>query len=284
MGHGGDMKKLMMTTLALIAFGAIAPAQAADMPVKAMPVKAPIVVPYSWTGLYVGGNVGYSWGKSNTDVAFYTYPGGVPLVPPAGSITSANTKLNGAIAGLQAGYNWQRDKLVFGIEGDIQWSGQKGSSDFLCAAFINGPPTCTPASTFVPPGVTGTALSLDQKLQWFGTLRGRIGVTPAPTWLVYLTGGLAVGGIKTDGTLTGLTPALVLVSATGSSTTTKAGWTIGAGVEGVISGPWTGKIEYLYVDYGTVNGTFVNAPALVQANFSSRITDNVLRIGLNRRF
>jgi outer membrane immunogenic protein len=277
MGHGGDMKKFMMTTLALIAFGAIAPAQAANMP-----VKAPMVIPYSWTGWYAGVNGGYSWGKSNTDVAFYTYPGGVPIVPPAGSITSVSGKLNGAIAGLQGGYNWQKDKLVLGIEGDIQWSGQKGSSNFLCAVPPFGLGTCSQA-TFAP-GLAGATLSLDQKLQWFGTLRGRLGTTITPTVLLYVTGGLAVGGIKTDGTLTGITGGGAAIAATGSSTTTKAGWTVGAGLEGVISGPWTGKIEYLYVDYGTVNGTFINVGGGIQANFSSHITDNVLRIGLNRRF
>jgi outer membrane immunogenic protein len=273
----------MMTTLVLIAFGAIAPAQAADMPIKAMPVKAAMVIPYSWTGWYAGVNAGYSWGKSDTDVAFATYPGGVPIVPPAGSITSANTKLNGAIAGIQGGYNWQNGQWVAGIEGDIQWSGQKGSSDFLCAATGAGGP-CIPAATFRPGGAAGSVLSLDQKLEWFGTLRGRVGITPAPTWLLYVTGGLAVGGIKTDGTLSGFNGNGAAILATGSSTTTKAGWTVGAGLEGVISGKWTGKIEYLYVDYGNVNGTFVNPGAGIQASFSSHITDNVVRAGLNYHF
>jgi len=272
------MKKLLICAAAFSALS-MTSAVAADMP-----VKAPVVAPYSWTGWYAGVNAGYSWGKSNTDVAFATFPGGVPIVPPAGSITSVNSKLNGAIAGLQAGYNWQKDKLVLGIEGDIQWSGQKGSSDFLCAVPPFGAATCSPLSTFSAPGVAGTTLSLDQKLQWFGTLRGRVGVTPAPTRLVYLTGGLAVGGIKTDGTLTGITGGGAAIAATGSSSTTKAGWTVGAGLEGLISGKWTGKIEYLYVDYGTVNGTFVNAGGGIQANFSSHITDHVLRAGVNYHF
>ena len=277
------MKKVFLGALALIALGAIAPAQAADMPVKAMPVKAPIVVPYSWTGWYAGVNVGYSWGKSNTDVAFATYPGGVPIVPPAGSITSASGKLNGAIAGLQGGYNWQNGQWVTGIEADIQWSGQKGSSDFLCGAPPLGAGACV-VSTFLPAGVAGTTLSLNQKLQWFGTLRGRLGTTITPTALLYVTGGPAVGGIKTDSTLSGLNLGGIVVTSTGSNTTTKTGWTVGAGLEGVISGKWTGKIEYLYVDYGTVSGNVVNTAAFIQANYSSRITDHVLRVGLNYHY
>jgi outer membrane immunogenic protein len=253
------------------------------MPVKAAPVKAPVVIPYSWAGWYAGVNGGCSWGKSATDVTFATFPGGVPIVPPAGSITSADTKLNGAIAGIQGGYNWQSGQWVVGIEGDVQWSGQRGSSNFLCAATIAGGP-CLPGSTFLPAGATGTTLSLDQKLQWFGTLRGRAGWTVTPTWLLYVTGGLAVGGIKTDGTLSGFNPNGGEVVATGSSSTTKAGWTVGAGLEGVISGKWTGKIEYLYVDYGTVNGTFTDPGAGIQASFSSHVTDNVVRAGLNYHY
>jgi outer membrane immunogenic protein len=278
------MKKFVLCALAAIAFGAIAPAQAADMPVKAMPKKAPVVVDPGWTGWYAGLNAGYSWGKSDTDVSFFTYPGGVPIVPPAGSVTSADAKLNGAIAGIQGGYNWQKDRWVFGLEGDVQWSGQKGSSNYLCGTPPFTAISCSPLSTFAPPGTAGTTLSLDQKLQWFGTLRGRLGTTITPTVLLYVTGGLAVGGIKTDGTLTGITGGGAAIAATGSSSTTKAGWTVGAGLEGVISGKWTGKVEYLYCDYGTVDGTFVNAGGGIQASFSSHITDNVLRVGLNYHY
>ena len=219
-------------------------------------------------------------------MTFATFPGGVPIVPPAGSITSANTKLNGAIAGIQGGYNWQNGQWVLGVEGDLQWSGQKGTSDFLCSALAPAGGACLPGFTFIPAGVNGVALTLDQKLQWFGTLRGRVGVLATPTWLVYATGGLAVGGIKTDATLTGHTNAVASVPlvSTASNTATKAGWTIGAGIEGVISGKWTGKVEYLYVDYGSVSGNVTNLPAGIQASYSSHITDNVVRAGLNYHY
>jgi outer membrane immunogenic protein len=282
------MRKFILGVLGAIALGAIAPAQAADMPVKAVPM-VPVVAPYNWSGIYVGANGGYSWGRSDTDVEFLTYPGGVPIVPPAGSITSAEFDLNGAIAGLQAGFNWQRDRWVFGIEGDIQWSGQKGSADFVCsapvvvaAAAIPGP--CWPSLTFVPAGAAGTTLSLEQKLRWFGTLRGRVGMTITPTWLVYATGGLAVGDIETSATLSGFNGNGLPVSIATSNSSTRVGWTVGAGLEGVISGRWTGKIEYLYVDYGDVSGNIALLNAGIQANYSSHITDNVLRVGLNYRF
>jgi outer membrane immunogenic protein len=277
------MKKPLLGVIAILALAVSSSAQAADMPTE-MPVKAaPIDPPWSWTGLYVGGNVGYSWGKSDTDVAYATSPGGVPIVPPAGSITGASTNLDGAIAGGQIGYNWQNGNWVGGIEADLQWSGQSGSSNYLCAGTVTGG-VCLPGLTFLPAGATGSALSLGQKLQWFDTLRGRLGFTPAPKWLVYATGGLAVGGIDTNAALASFTPVGVATLATASNSSTKAGWTVGVGVEALLSGHWTGKIEYLYMDYGTVSGSVINTPAGIMANYSSRITDNVLRAGLNYHF
>src|SRR5436309_522834 len=91
-----------------------ASAMAADLPAR-MPVKAPVMVPeaYNWTGFYIGGNGGYSWGRSRTDVTF-TGPGATPIVPPAGSVTSNTFNLDGGIAGGQAGYNWQTSNWVVG--------------------------------------------------------------------------------------------------------------------------------------------------------------------------
>ena len=83
--------------------------------------------------------------------------------------------------------------------------------------------------------------------------------------------------------------ALVPVAGSISNSTTKIGWTIGAGLEGVIAGNWTAKIEYLYVDLGSVSGAFVTpvvAPsgAFVAASYNSHITDNILRVGINYKF
>jgi len=271
------MKKFVLGSLAILAMSAIA--QAADV----LPVKAPIAAPaWSWTGLYLGINGGYSWGRSRTDTAFAT-TGGVPIVPPAGSVTSTSANLNGGIFGGQIGYNWQNGSWLAGLETDIQWSGEKGSSTLLCASTATGG-VCLPTLTFLPAGATGSVLTLDQKLKWFGTLRGRLGLLPAPTWVVYITGGLAYGQISTDATLASFTAAGLATSAVTSSSTTKTGWTIGGGVEGRISGNWTGRIEYLYMDFGSVSGNVVNTAGGIQANWSSRITDNVLRGALNYKF
>lgn len=277
------MKKLGWAMGALIALAL--PASAADLPVR-MPVKAPPMVPvWSWTGFYIGGNVGYSWGRSKTHVDYFNATSGAAIAPPAGSITDNTLKLNGAIAGGQAGYNWQLDnRWVVGIEGDIQWSGQKGDANFLCATPVGFGGVCSPGITAVPAGFTGTSLSLEQKLEWFGTLRGRLGVTVTPEVLVYATGGLAFGEIKTSGTLSGATLAMTIASTGFSHSETNAGWTVGAGLEARLSGNWTGKIEYLYMDLGSVSGSVTNTPANVRAAYSSDITDHIVRVGVNYKF
>ncbi|MDQ2083691.1 porin family protein [Xanthobacteraceae bacterium Astr-EGSB] len=273
-------------TIAALALG-LSTASAADMrPV----VKAPIAPPpvWSWTGFYIGGNAGYSWGESDTSVGYVTAPGGVAIVPPAGSATSASFDLNGWVGGGQLGYNWQTGPWVFGIEADIQATGQDGDAGFLCAAAGLAGGACLPGLTFLPPGVTGTSLALSQSLEWFGTLRGRLGWTATPSVLLYVTGGLAYGEIETSGTLTGATPAGVLTSTGFSHSKTNVGWTVGAGAEAHLGGNWTGKIEYLYLDLGDVSGTVSGLAAVpavgIAANYTSDITDHILRVGINYKF
>ncbi len=215
------MKRIVIglaAAMSLFATGALA----ADLAARPY-VKAPIVDPvWSWTGWYVGANAGYSWGRSRSNASFFDSGTGAPIAPPAGSITSASFDMNGAIAGGQAGYNWQRANWVFGIEGDLQWSDEKGRAAFSCvgtaAAPVAGP--CLPTFTFLPPGgLAGTTLAIDQKLQWFGTVRGRVGILATPKVLFYGTGGLAFGEIKTTGTLSSFTTVAPFgpIAAVGSS-------------------------------------------------------------------
>lgn len=252
------MNKILIGSLAVLATVSFAaPSQAA---------------PYNWSGFYVGGNVGYSWGRSRTDVTL--------SAPPLASISgSSGFDMDGWLGGLQLGANWQRDRWVWGVEADIQATGQKGGTAFSCGALLCTNTTAVIGSAAI---INGT---FNQKLDWFGTARLRGGVTITPTILAYATGGLAWGHVKTDGTLSGFS-ALGAVSAPFSSTSTKLGWAVGAGVEGRISGNWTAKVEYLYLDLGTVGTTATlptNAPPLT-ANFSSKITDNILRVGVNYKF
>jgi outer membrane immunogenic protein len=146
---------------------------------------------------------------------------------------------SGGVVGGTIGYNWQKpSNLVLGVEGDFDWSGIRGST------------TC------------GVALSCSTRNDWLATARGRLGYA-FDRFMPYVTGGAAFGDIKTS------------VDALGTATTTKAGWTVGGGLEAAIAGPWTAKVEYLYVDLGR-GGSVLGSDA--------RFNANIVRAGLNYRF
>ena len=151
---------------------------------------------------------------------------------------------SGGMIGGTAGYNWQAagSPWVFGLEGDIDWTNLKDST--ACGA-----------------------LNCQTKNNWFGTVRGRVGYA-FDRFLPYFTGGLAIGNVEAN--RTGFI----------GSTSTNAGWTVGVGLEGVIAGNWTAKLEYLYADLG---GTTCSAVACGVAT-NVDLTVNVVRGGLNYRF
>jgi outer membrane immunogenic protein len=159
------MKKLLLVGVALAALSGSA--VAADL---ARPAYAPPPPVYSWTGMYWGVNVGYSWGreKSDTTAAFLG----------AGVVFSDHQNVDGVIGGFQSGYNYQFGQWVWGWETDFQASGQKGSK-------VYG----------VLPGVS---VATDHKMPWFGTARSRLGILWSPTVLVYGTAGVAYGQVKSD--------------------------------------------------------------------------------------
>jgi len=254
------MKKLLICAIAALGGLGVTSARAADA--------------WNWTGFYAGLNIGYSWGHSATDVSFFNNTTNVLL-----TTASKSFSMDGVIGGGQIGYNWQWDKWVFGLEADLQASGQKGDTTFNCPGTICNFGLTAVAATVAPVNVT----TFDQKLDWFGTLRGRLGLTVTPTILAYVTGGLAVGHIETDGNMTGFTGGGLATSSTFGNSTTKTGWTIGGGLEGRLWGRWTGKIEYLYMDLGTVDTTGLLTTNFIpiRAEFSSKITDNIVRVGLN---
>jgi outer membrane immunogenic protein len=211
-------------------------------------------------------------------------------VPPASSVTERLPDLSGFIGGGQVGYNIQAANWVYGIEGDMQWANQKGSANYLCGApaAIAATAACLAGATNFPVGAAGTGLTTSQKLEWFGTLRGRVGLLVSPTALGYITGGLAFGSVNTIGTLSGFNLAQAPVATTFSGSQTNAGWTIGTGLEARLAGTnWTAKLEYLYIDLGKLNNSVAQAAAIgvpIGANLSSRVIDNLIRVGGNYKF
>ncbi len=290
------MKKLLTAAVTLAVFTAMSPAGAA-------PRSVPL---WSWTGFYVGGNLGYSWGNDSGPITLSD-----SVLGPLSSV-SGNTALDGIIGGGQTGYNWQIANWVYGLEADIQASGQRGNAITGCPggtgtgtsltlATLNGPCSLGHLGDSASFSVAGFPVSdtLSEKLDWFGTFRVRVGPTITPTILTYITGGLAYGQISVSNAVSGAnvtglqgTNTFTVVPGAGggiSNSTIKLGWTIGGGIEGVLWGNWTGKIEYLFVDLGTVSGTFNTTIATPAGNtligsYSSHVTDNILRVGISYNF
>jgi len=153
--------------------------------------------------------------------------------------------LSGGLVGGTAGYNWQLGNAVLGLEGDIDWANLKGTN----------------ASTLCPAGCSTSDT-------WLSTVRGRAGYAFGGV-LPYVTGGLAVGDIRAA------TPGFP------GASNTSAGWTAGAGIEVGLTGNWSAKAEYLYVDLGRFN-CGVSCNGLPTDNVSMH--DNVVRAGVNYRF
>jgi outer membrane immunogenic protein len=249
------MRRLIVAAVPLALSTVIAAAADWPRPAKVpayTPAPAPMRAFYDWTGFYVGGNLGGGWANVRTDFG-------------AGGATFAtgNDSLSGVLGGLQLGYNWQTGPAVFGLEADFQYSGVSGQLDA---------PTC-PAAVC---GVATTA-SIKHKLPWFGTVRGRVGYAQ-DTWMIYGTGGWAYARLDTDASATA-----GAVSATLSRSENRSGWVLGGGIEVAFSRSWTAKAEYLYMDYGRRSDTltFTGIPPI---SMTSRISENVVRAGVNYRF
>jgi outer membrane immunogenic protein len=307
------MKKLLLIGAAFAAL--IAPAIAAEKPVRVY--KGPVMATPvdTWTGFYVGGNVGYSWGQARTDIAgngTIAFAAGI-VAPPGGFVSnlgytdSNRTRLDGVIGGGQIGYNIRLNRnFVIGIETDIQASGQRGNGSFADPFSTNlcSNATFTSCLQFNP--LPGTALtSYQAKIGWFGTLRGRAGFLVTDQLLIYGTGGLAYGRVELSGvTATNAAdvfpdvalPFISNVTAFGASRT-NVGYSVGAGAEGSIWLPakWRWKLEYLFLDLGSLNaaapfslappvGVIFTSPITGTIATHARFTDHILRVGLNYGF
>ena len=257
------MHRLLVAFLAAIAFAGSA--LAADMPAR-MPVKAPIIVPpYNWTGFYVGLNIGGSWGKQDNNL----------VTTSGGTVLSNSANLDGVIGGGQIGYNWQLDQLVFGFEADFQGSGQKGDGDPIYTLPVGA--VCGPfAVGCFGVGTPGATISYTDKLDWFGTVRARVGWA-FDRWLPYVTGGWAYGHGEISGTTVTTTPTTTAFSASQNY----SGWTVGGGLEWAFMNNWSAKVEYLYIDFGD-GPTVAVSPSLNIVG--GRMTDNIVRAGVNYKF
>jgi outer membrane immunogenic protein len=284
---GGLMQKKFAIVVTAIATLTGAPALAADMAVKAPP---PSLLPvYSWTGFYVGANLGGGWGSQSVgytpndpETLFLFQYGGAP--PPV-SINSS-----GVLGGIQAGYNRQvNSRWLVGIEADLNGSGIKGSA--------------STSGVFAPYYTAPFNAPVQSGIDWFSTVRARVGYLPTSNLLAYATAGFALGRVTQSGswnTNTGFSFGGNVytincfgnpVCLAGSSSGIATGWTAGVGLEYALRQNWTLRAEYLYVSLGgrgsvteTVLGPTPGAlPSSLNANFGN-INFNVARVGLSYEF
>jgi outer membrane immunogenic protein len=192
------------TSLAIgAAIGLSASALAADMPVKARPPIAASA--FSWTGFYIGAHAGY--GRSDTSVELSPgHPNAITFFTLGAVVPSLETRPDGFLGGGQLGYNYQQGPIVYGIEADISYSRVRGS---------------TAITTVTDPNlVVSFTNAAEQKLDWFATLRARLGFTPADS-LLYVTGGLAVGRAALSTSLTAAPPSSCASASCPSASTSK---------------------------------------------------------------
>jgi outer membrane immunogenic protein len=190
---------------------------------------------------------------------------------------------------------------VLGFEADIQGSGERASNQFtdpFLAPICNITPVGGVCPEPLPPS-PGTALtSYQAKIDWFGTVRGRLGWLVDDQLLVYATGGLAYGKVAVSGnTSVNIAFGSMTANAPFANSKTNAGFSVGAGAEGRFSywlpPNWTWKVEYLYLDLGSLDTTTSFAASSSQVVFTSttgtitthtHFTDNIVRVGLNYQF
>lgn len=234
-------------TVALLFTALSTAALAADLPnVKGPPIYNPPPPPptWNWTGFYIGANGGYGWGTTTWS---YLPTGGTPV---------PNLSTHGGLAGGTVGFNYEfAPGIVAGVEGDFDW------------ADINGSTSCP-----------NPAFACQSRLRDFGTARGRIGWA-LDRFLIYGTGGGAFGEVNTRTDNLFGTPVPPSGSPINGSSSFRAGWAAGVGVEYAFWNNLTAKVEYLHydlggADYAVDNGLFVHAHEF----------GNVVRAGLNWKF
>lgn len=253
--------------------------------VAAGAVAAPLAQaapPFSWTGYYIGVNGGYGWGSGGGDGT--VYPSSIPLAPgytivaPApGPYGFSVDDPKGGFGGIQIGRNWQSDRIVYGIEADFDFASIKGDGSAPILFDVSNPDA----------GIFRGTATLSQKLEWFATLRGRLGYDFNPV-LVYVTGGLAIGHIKSTLDLTGATydvgggtPVFVAsTSASASDSTTRVGFAIGAGGEWMVSPNWSLRGEYLFISFQ--NSSDLSVPGVTASSLGMDV--QIARAALNYRF
>ncbi|MGI6246924.1 MAG: outer membrane protein [Pseudochelatococcus sp.] len=239
-----DIRKVLLAGATVVGIAASGAASAADLPARQVAPVAPVAYApaFTWTGFYVGVNAGYAW-NTNEDNDVYVN---------GGYYKSGNDD-GGFTGGGQVGYNYQINRFVVGLEADINYADLKGDNN---------------AWSYSGSG------SSSHGIEWFGTVRARLGVA-FDRVLVYGTGGFAYGG---GGDSNGFVYNGAYYS---QDDDTRTGWTLGAGVEYAFTNNITARVEGLYVNLGKEDRKFY-APTVYNKREDTEFA--VIRAGLNYKF
>jgi outer membrane immunogenic protein len=243
--------------LASVGAAALAgPAWAAELPPP--PPPPPI---FTWTGVYVGAQLGAAWNTGN-----YSFAG----VDPATGVvidSSLGGTATGVIGGAHVGYQYQINQWVFGLEGSVDAT----TLDKTVMGSFPG---------FLFPGATLASIETRDNVQ--GSIRGRLGIA-FDRLLIYATGGVAFGGFSTDMTIADPTLSIFV---TNSFSNTRVGWTAGGGIEYALLPNWWVFVEYRYTDFGTLSTglSAVTLPAGLFFDASRRLQQNQVEAGFSYRF
>lgn len=279
------MKKIAISIAAFATLLAT-PVLAADMATKAPPVAPSVPTAAPWTGYYLGGNIGYAWGDDpTTTTGRFLLGAGGPLQPGSGTV-----RPDGGFLGIGSGYNLQlAPTWVASFETDFQYGRIKGTTQCIVAC-----------GTALPPVGSGyIQFTTTDRLDSFGTVRGRFGYLWNGSTLLYGTGGLAYGEVERIGLIVGRGPTgnggpFGPFAGNYDDSSTRVGWTAGGGIETRLMqwspnfAGWTAKVEYLYIDLGQVNDVlnmayFSGNPGAYR-NITSKIHENIIRFGMNYQF
>jgi outer membrane immunogenic protein len=207
---------------------------------RAPAAAAPPYGAHYWTGLYAGIQAGYGWTETHATALWGQVNGPQETFSHMAS---------GAFGGFHLGYNRQVDRLVVGVETDLESGGISGS------------------------GTGSTGGIHTTTLDWSGSLRGRVGLVAGST-LLYLTGGLAYASVSSEQyQAKSLSPFSI-------DSQRKAGWTAGAGIEHALASNLTVRMEYRYTDLGEVT---YYSPTLSMRE-TSEITSHAVRGGISFKF
>jgi outer membrane immunogenic protein len=271
------------------------------LPMKALP---PLAAPYSWTGCYVGVNAGYGWNNGHSSyrddpnttpdiINGIQNQGGLP--PISLTVPGPSPSEKGWLGGGGAGCNWQSQRWVFGIEADIDAGNISASQttrapltagDAAISVYFVGP-------QLVTANINYAANAYEQvSVHWLSTVRGRLGFAAQDRLLLFVTGGLAVGRVSTQGSVNIAIPGFTPDSWFGTNSETRFGGVIGGGAEWAFSNHWSAKAEYLWYDLGSIHhslnctgATFpcggITGQYATLGNTSSSVYGSIVRVGLN---